>query len=235
MAISQPMYLPWPGLFNQILLSDIFIHFDDVDLPQGRSFCSRIQVSLNNQLHWITVPIIRKSRACIKDVLIDNKTDWFSLHLKKIYHSLSKARFYSDVKQILDCYPAGGFRYLSDLNIFYIEKISDYLGLNVKFLKSSLYNTHSKSSEKILELCKICGATKYITGLGAANYLDHRMLECDDIQVYYMNYNILPYLGKNQFTPYRTILDLIAYKGLESIYHLKSTLLNWRDYKCQMI
>jgi len=29
-AIHQPQYLPWPGYFNKILQSDIFVFLDDV-------------------------------------------------------------------------------------------------------------------------------------------------------------------------------------------------------------
>ena len=43
LVVSQPMFLPWIGLFEQVRLADRFIHYDDVQLPQGRSFISRVK------------------------------------------------------------------------------------------------------------------------------------------------------------------------------------------------
>ena len=36
-VISQPMFLPWVGLFEQARHADVWFHYDDVQLPQGRS------------------------------------------------------------------------------------------------------------------------------------------------------------------------------------------------------
>ena len=40
-VISQPMFFPWIGMFEQIKAADVFLHYDDVQMPQGRSFISR--------------------------------------------------------------------------------------------------------------------------------------------------------------------------------------------------
>ena len=44
LVVSQPMFLPWVGLFEQVRLADVFIHYDDVQLPQGGNFMSRVQL-----------------------------------------------------------------------------------------------------------------------------------------------------------------------------------------------
>ena len=43
-VISQPMLFPWIGIFEQIKLSDVYVHYDDAQLPQGRSFINRVQI-----------------------------------------------------------------------------------------------------------------------------------------------------------------------------------------------
>ena len=79
-VISQPMYLPWPGLFDQIKNCDIFVHYDDAILPQGRSFISRVQIKNNDSLGWMSIPI-KKSRIPINQVSIDNETSWKKKHI----------------------------------------------------------------------------------------------------------------------------------------------------------
>ena len=38
-------FLPWSGLFNQIAMSDLFIHYDDVQFSKG-SFVNRVQLKI---------------------------------------------------------------------------------------------------------------------------------------------------------------------------------------------
>ena len=189
-CISQPMYLPWPGLFNQIKMADIFIHFDDVALPQGSSFCSRVQIRLNNEPKWLSVPIVRSSRKLIKDVLIDYTTPWVEQHLNKIHHSLSHAPHYEEARGLIEDCLKEKTTYLSTLNIKFIEKVSSYLGFRTQFLLSSNYESDQKSTERLLDLCKVFDAKEYITGLGALNYLAHERFETNKIGVKYMEYNI---------------------------------------------
>lgn len=230
-VISQPFYLPWPGLFDQIRLADVFIHYDDVQLPQGRSFCSRVQLMDESGISWLTVPIVGESRGLINEARIDYSQNWKERHLYKIKKSLSAAPFYDDVICLTEEKPGESFLSLAELNIFFIESISRYLGLSTTFLRSSRWGTKSKSTEKLLELCSLNKATQYITGHGAKNYLDHELFERNGIDVQYMNYQIQPYQQLyGDFTPYVTVLDLIANTGPGAIKHLQSKTISWREF-----
>ena len=57
-VISQSMYFPWIGLFDQIRLADKFIFYDDVQLTRG--FYNRVQVVQANGTKFITVPLAKK-------------------------------------------------------------------------------------------------------------------------------------------------------------------------------
>ena len=35
-SIHQPNYIPWIGYFHKIASSDVFVVFDDVQLPRGK-------------------------------------------------------------------------------------------------------------------------------------------------------------------------------------------------------
>ena len=60
-VISQPMFFPWVGIFEQIRLADIFVHFDDVQLPWGSSFINRVQIKTKDGIKWLTIPIRKTS------------------------------------------------------------------------------------------------------------------------------------------------------------------------------
>jgi len=229
-VISQPMYLPWPGLFDQIKNCDIFVHYDDATLPQGRSFISRVQIKNNGSLGWMSIPI-KKSRIPINQVSIDNETSWKKKHIRRIKKSLEKSDFFEDVLELVGDLEKIEFKNIGELNIHYIEKISRFLGFKTKFKVSSDYRLKLKATEKLLQISKINKATSYITGHGARNYLCHESFEKENIKINYMEYDILNYSNLKQgFTPYCTILDLIGHKGKSSSEFMRSKLIYWKDF-----
>jgi len=229
-VVSQPMYLPWAGLFEQVKLADVFVHYDDVQLPQGRSFTTRVQLKTQGTVDWLSVPIKKATRGLILDAEIEAPQESIELHIKKITHALSKAPHFADVENMLAAIKDRNFEKISDLNIFFTELAASYFGFKTKFYKSSTYQLQSKSTEKLVDICKIHKATKYITGHGAKNYMDHESFEKLGITVEYMNYSISPYPQSGDFTPYVTVLDLIAQKGKEALNHMCSSTVNWKDF-----
>ena len=92
-VISQPMFLPWIGIFQQILTADLFVHYDDVQLPDGRSFCSRVQIKSDDGVRWMSVPVKRKSKQLICDAKIDFSKNWKKSHLEILKKSYKSAPF----------------------------------------------------------------------------------------------------------------------------------------------
>src|SRR5438874_4222167 len=101
LVVSQPMFLPWVGLFEQVRLADVFIHYDDVQLPQGRSFMSRVQIRTSNGVSWLTAPVDRaRSGKLLNQVMLFEQQDWRSKHLRTIRHAYAKAPHFSRMLEI---------------------------------------------------------------------------------------------------------------------------------------
>src|SRR3954465_564030 len=56
-GIHQPNYLPWLGYFRKVVKSDVFVFFDNVQMPMGKSFVTRNQVKTIAGPLWLTVPV----------------------------------------------------------------------------------------------------------------------------------------------------------------------------------
>ena len=82
-VISQPMFLPWYGLFEQIRMSSVYIHYDDIQFPLGRSFMNRVQIVTSSISEWLTAPVRRKGKEIINKVYFDESFNWREKHLKK--------------------------------------------------------------------------------------------------------------------------------------------------------
>ncbi len=233
-VISQPFYFPWYGLFEQLLLSDIFVHYDDVQLPQGRSFISRVQIKTNDGVKWMTVPLLRKGRSkqLISDAVVQKEPDFKKKHLKLFQTYYYNCPYFVDALTILEKSLDASLDSICEINIKGIELIAQYLGIDRVFLKSTDLNTSSKSTMKLYETIKTLseGPVTYVTGLGAKNYLNHELLEENGVETEYMDYSLTEYPQPyGSFTPYITILDLIANCGSASRNYLKPKTRKWRD------
>ncbi len=230
-VISQPMFFPWRGLFEQIALADIYVHYDDVQYPLGRSFMSRVQVKTPDGIQWLSVPIKNQGIQLIKDVTVDESQDWRSHHKKVLKHMYGKAPYYKEMISLVESIYCTKTNSLSELNIHSIEKISDYLGISPTFTRSSNLKSETHGSEKLLEIVKKLGGDTYITGHGALNYLDYDLFEANEVRVEYIDYLCSPYPQMyGGFNPYVSILDLIANTGNNSIHYVNSPTKYWRDF-----
>lgn len=228
-VILQPQYFPWAGVFEQINLADVYIHLDDVQLPQGRSFCSRVQLKTQRGQVWLTVPIIRNGLQIIKDTKTDESQPWRKNHLIALRESLKGAPFAEDAVAIAADTLDLKSDYLSDICIFGIEQIVKYLNINVEFGRSSELISQGLKDDRIISLLNSLSAEVYVTGHGAKKYMDHEKMDRAGKVVEYMDYNLSQYPQLHgEFTPYVTFLDAIANLGPKASSILVSQSIPWR-------
>src|SRR2546429_3846337 len=138
LVVSQPMFLPWVGLFEQIRLADVFIHYDDVQFPQGRSFVSRVQLKTIKGVSWLTVPIDHtNSGKLINEVLLLKSEEWRDKHLRTIRHAYARRPHFSLMSELVEKIYAEPTDHLAEFNITATERIAQWLGLAPQFMRSS--------------------------------------------------------------------------------------------------
>lgn len=222
------MVFPWIGLFEQVRLAHDFVHYDDVALPQGRSFMTRVQIKTAQGPQWLTIPV-RRGANLIRDVLIDDTQNWQRRHLGTLRQAYAHAPHVTDMIDLVESIYGRGFRYLSELNCHSIERIAQYFGLIPRFLSSSQLPAQGRSTDRLISICLELGASVYVTGHGARNYLDHSKFEEAGVTVEYMHYEKRPYSQLHgDFTPYVSILDLIANIGRKGADMICSGTQHWR-------
>lgn len=231
-AISQPMYMPWYGIFEQIKASDIFVHYDDVQLPTASSFMTRVQINSFHSIKWLNLPVSRLDgrHSLINRCEIQNDK-WRKKHLLTIEYAYAKCPFYEDAKKLVTKiieYPDNN---LASFTAHSVEVIASYLHIKTKFIKSSELSVPGHASQRILDICKHLDATAYITGLGALNYLRHEDFEEHGIKIFYPEYSCAQFSHINSdFTPYVSIIDFIAHKGPEAVSMFQTKFDYWRNY-----
>ena len=224
-SIIQPALFPWLGYFDIIKKSDIFVFFDNVKFEKRNwQMRNKINVLTKNDESWIWVNIPTRDvtqQTLIKDALIDNTKDWKKKHLHTFHSHYGKD--FDDIQFLLDIYEKTWGK-ICDFNIEFISKCCDFLEIESEMIRASNLDVDGKRSQLLLEICKKLGATEYLSGPAAKEYLenDKSIFEKEKIKISYHDYKhpIYNQRGKT-FIEKLSILDLLFNEKNESVNYFK--------------
>jgi hypothetical protein len=232
-VVSQPMFFPWVGMFEQVRLADIFVNYDDVQFSRG-SFTNRVQIKTAHGVKWLTVPLKEQRLGqCINEVKIDSSKNWQRRHLDQLAQAYQLAPFCEDMLALVDAVYQGSYSTIGQLAYASMMKCCSYYGLDDgrRFVEVGELGVHGTSSLRVRDIVIALKGSCYVTGLGARGYLDHGMFEESNIRVEYMNYKRIPYQQLHgSFTPYVSLLDLIANAGPRGIDCISSQSIHWKEF-----
>lgn len=234
-VISQPMYLPWAGMFEQIRLCKVFVFYDDVQFSKG-SFTNRVQIKSNSTegIKWLTIPLEElKLGSKINEININQKKNWKKEHLDLLKNNYEKAPFYSEMIMIVNTLFAYNTNNLSEFTMRSMELVFNYFKMDndLKITRSSELDIQGKKTQRVFDIVKHYNCKTYITGHGAKTYFDHELFDDNNIDVQYIDYKKNEYSQLfGTFNPFVSIIDLIANTGQEGINYLNSGTLNWRTF-----
>jgi hypothetical protein len=229
-VISQPQLLPWPGFFELVASADIYVHLDDAQFSRG-GFINRVQIKHPAGSKWMTVPL--KGKGSFQEInhVAAVGTDWKRRHRELVRQSLVEAPHLDLAIALFDAvYVADR---LADLLMSSIELPAARMNIRGpgRWMRSSQLGVAETSWERVLAIVKAVGGTRYVTAHGAANYLDHEAFESAGVAVDYIDYSKTPYPQQHgDFTPYVSVLDLIANLGMDAHTVIRPKTIPWRDF-----
>jgi hypothetical protein len=232
-VISQSMLFPWVGLLEQVRLADVFVHYDDVQFSKG-SFVNRVQIKTADGVRWMTIPV-RQHRLGqpIDDVEVGPTAGWRAKHLDLLERNFAGAPHAADALALVRDVYAHDYPSLGAVARASMLAVIDYFGLRAgrRFLDVTETGIGGRSTDRVLDVVRHVGGSDYITGHGAANYLDHERFVQHGISVSYINYRCVPYPQLHgAFTPYVSSLDLIANLGRDGVQQICSDTVDWREF-----
>jgi hypothetical protein len=232
-VVSQSMLFPWVGMLEQIRLADVFVHYDDVQFSKG-SFVNRVQLKWPSGSKWLTVPLVDLHLGLrINEVRPAGTASWKQQHLEFLAKSFENAPYAKDALMIAEKVYSIDYADIGSLSRVSLIELAQYFGFEqtTQFLDVAKLDIGGSSSQRVFDVVKKLGGTNYITGHGAANYLDHQLFEQAGIDVRYMEYQRKPYpQNYGAFNPYVTGLDLVAHCGPAGATMICSGTSSWRDF-----
>lgn len=183
-AIHQPQYFPWLPYFLKIEESDVFILLDSVDF-QKNGLQNRNQIKTAQGARWLTVPVRQRLGQKIRDVSIDNTTDWRRKHWQTIQLCYRKASAFTAYEKDLEALYAREWDGLNELNIAIIGMMMRWMDIQTPIMRSSQMKATGDASDLVLNLCREVGATRYLSGVGGKNYLEPEAFREAGIEIVY--------------------------------------------------
>ncbi|BAU48604.1 hypothetical protein SVA_2052 [Sulfurifustis variabilis] len=224
-GIIQSSYVPWRGFFDFIDSVDLFVVFDDVQYPVGRSWRNRNQLKTKNGLRWLTVPIAAKSTGLAIDEVAIGRTEkpWQDAHRRSLKEALGPAPFFAAAQRLWEEAIAAGDTGISALNVRLIRGICSYLRIETPIVTSREYGAAGRKTERLINLLQAVGASTYLSGPSAKDYLDEAAFQAHRIRLEFKSYDYAEYPQLwGPFVGNVTVLDLIANTGPNAREFLKS-------------
>lgn len=210
-AILQSNYIPWKGYFDMIAAVDEFIIYDDMQYTKG-GWRNRNQIKTTQGAQWLTVPVRATGRfgQIIRETEIaDNQ--WQTSHWKSLVMNYSRARHFDDVAVWLEPLYQTQYRTITELNLVFISAICNYLNIKTKISHSWDYRLDAGKTERLVSLCQQAGATEYISGPAAKDYIECHHFNEAGIQLKWFDYQGYPEYPQlwGEFAHGVSILDLL--------------------------
>ncbi|MBR8131380.1 WbqC family protein [Burkholderia ambifaria] len=222
-AIVQSNYIPWKGYFDLIAATDEFILYDDAQYTR-RDWRNRNQIKTPQGVQWLTVPVRVKGRyhQSIRETEIDG-TDWAEQHWTRLRQNYARAPHFARYAPELEAlYLHGRHDTLSALNLAMLTWINRQLGIATRMSSSSDYTLEGDRTDKLLNLCLQAGATEYLSGPAARDYLDESRFAAAQVAVRWFDYPAYPPYAQlwGEFVHGVTVLDVLFHCGPDAHRHV---------------
>ena len=218
LAVLQPGYIPWLGFFDQMRRADVFVYYDDVQYDK-HGWRNRNRIKAKEGPAWLTVPVRHHGlqQPLILDAEVDSRAPWARKHIGTLKQYYSKAphfkRYLPEFEELL----MRDWERIVDLDLAVVQLMSGWMGISPATYRSSALGIEGEQSGRLAALCRHFGATRYLSGAAARDYLDVGVFEQQGTEVRWQDYQhpVYPQLH-GDFVPYLSALDLLLNCGDDS-------------------
>ena len=218
----QPYLLPYIGYFQLINAVDTFVIYDDVTYIK-KGWINRNNILINGKANMFTFPIINASQnKLINEIEVAKDNKWQVNFLKTIEFNYKKAPHFHEVFPLLAnilCYRT---EFVSNLIVYSIQKINQYLSITTQIKISSQLADFSdfKAQRRIIEICKHQKADTYINPIGGLKLYDKQIFSEQNININFIKTNSIEYPQlKNDFIPWLSMIDVLMFNSIQEIKH----------------
>jgi hypothetical protein len=215
LVAHQPEYIPYIGFFAKMSVADLFFFSDHLQFAV-KDFQNRNYVLQAGNKVLLTVPVRTKDRAeqPVREVEIDSRSPWARKHLTTLEHAYGRAPFFSRYATPLREIYQASWTHLCGLNVALIKQLAEWLEIRVPMRLSSELGLQEHKTRLLIEMCQRTGADTFISGRGAAAYVEPALFAQSGVNHLFFNFAHPTYpQSSHEFVPNLSILDLLFHCG----------------------
>jgi hypothetical protein len=227
-VILQPSYIPWRGFFHQIAKSDLFIFYDDVQYDK-RGWRNRNRIKTAQGPAWLSIPVFNKGAQTehlpISTIQIVWDRPWNREHWNSIQLAYRKAPYFEQMAGVLEPFYSSKPDFLADFTISLTIALARHLGItHTRFMRSSeMEGVEGTKTDRLLSILKKVGATHYISGPSARDYIEKEKFQQAGISLEFLVYDYPEYPQLYPpFEPQVSIIDLMSMTGPDALKYILS-------------
>ena len=216
-AIVQSSYIPWKGYFDLVRSVDEFVILDDVQYSKG-SWRNRNRIKTPDGVRWLTIPVqfsLRHRTPVYQVETVDGQ--WANKHWRTLRQSYAEAEHFGRYAPSIEAaYDRAALESrLSAVNLAFIHALCRILAIDTPITDSRDYPSDESATGKLVAICRAAGATRYLSGPSARDYLEPARFDQAGIELEFFDYSGYPRYRQlhGPFKHRVSVLDLIFNEG----------------------
>ncbi len=222
-TIHQPQFMPWLGYLDKIDQADVFVVLDTVQYKKNE-WQNRNRIRTAQGWQWLTVPVHYTFGQRIHEVRIDETSDWRARHLRALALSYGKAPCHGRYAEGLQRLYRESSDHLATLNLATIRWLLDCVGITTPLRLASEMTLREEPTDRLIDICRAVGATRYLAGAGAQAYVDVGRFEASGIELEIQEFHSPTYPQcYAPFLPGLSAVDLLLNCGDHALTRLRES------------
>lgn len=220
LGIMQPYFMPYIGYWQLLNAVDKYVIYDDVNFIKG-GWINRNRILVNGQVKYFNVPMKGASpNLLINEIEVNTDRRVIDKNLRILEGAYKKAPFYYDIMPIMEEILICGEEKISEYITCSIKKVCQYLGITTELIISSSLDKKCelRGQDKVLEICRILGASAYYNAIGGQELYSYDMFKEKNVALSFLK--TLPCEYKQfgeSFQPNLSIIDVLMFNSKEQI------------------
>jgi len=218
-GVMQPYFIPYIGYWQLINAVDQYVVYDDVNYRRG--WINRNRILNAGEVQYFNIPLCDSSQnKLINEIEIDNDYNILRKRLRTIETAYRKAPYFLSVYPLMEKIFFCEEKKLAMFLLNSIQILCDYLNIRTKLILSSSLekDCQLRGAEKIIEICKVMGATEYYNAIGGIDLYSFYLFREFGLQLKFIKTKKIQYNQFNHiFQENLSILDIMMFNSTEQI------------------